>query len=133
MAPKPALIVDDAVDIRLTLSLVFEALGIQTLEAGNGLEALELLRSGTQPGLILLDWMMPVLDGRAFLEQWSTGSECDKPPVYVLSALDRQPDLNGVSVCGWLKKPVSYLEIMTLARRHLLTNSRDRGGPDSSI
>ena len=125
MAPKPALIVDDAVDIRRTLSLVFEVLGVPTLEAGNGLEALELLRGRTQPGLILLDWMMPVLDGRAFLEQWGPEGESDKPPVYILSALDKQPNLDGVSVCGWLKKPVSYQEIMTLARQHLLCADSD--------
>ena len=59
---KTLLIVDDAVPNRLLLKKAVSA-DYQTLEAGNGQEALDILRSAPDISLVILDIMMPVLDG----------------------------------------------------------------------
>ena len=66
-ARRPAvMLVDDDAMIRETFQGVVEDEGFSVLTAGNGAEALALLREGARPGIIFLDLMMPVLDGAGF-------------------------------------------------------------------
>jgi two-component system chemotaxis response regulator CheY len=118
---KPVLIVDDAPDIRRTLKLIFDLAGVQSVEAGDGREALDLLDGGLVPGLVLLDWMMPVMDGRRFLSEVAERSarpELKTLPVYVLSAVDAVPDLDALAIKGWLKKPVAFDVLQSIMRLH---------------
>lgn len=116
---KPILIVDDAPDIRRTLKMVFESEGFETVEVANGREALDALARGVDPGLIILDWMMPVLSGEEFVEQLDSVKLPFEPPIYVLSAAERQPERIDPRIVGWLKKPVGIEEMLQVARRHL--------------
>lgn len=69
MSKKPILIVDDDEDIRETLSDALSFEGYETVTTNNGLQALDYLKnSDSLPGLIILDLMMPVMDGSKFLE-----------------------------------------------------------------
>ena len=63
------LVVDDDPDIRDSLREVLEDEGYGTSCVANGREALDFLRSGKRPCVILLDLMMPVMDGWQFLEE----------------------------------------------------------------
>jgi CheY-like chemotaxis protein len=64
------LIVDDDLDIREALAEALMGRGFDVATAANGLEALRVLRSiSDRPSVILLDLMMPIMDGYAFLEQ----------------------------------------------------------------
>ena len=75
MRNAPVLIVDDDLDIREALAETLKDRGFDVITAANGLEALKLIRSmRTHPSVILLDLMMPVMDGYGFLE------ECRKDP-----------------------------------------------------
>jgi CheY-like chemotaxis protein len=70
MTRKSVLIVDDDLDIREVLSETLAERGFDVATAANGLEALGKLRElGVRPSVILLDLMMPIMDGYAFLEQ----------------------------------------------------------------
>jgi CheY-like chemotaxis protein len=62
---KTILVVDDNPDVRAALADVLELLGCRVETASNGREALHRLGQA-RPDLILLDWMMPVMDGREF-------------------------------------------------------------------
>ena len=62
------LIVDDDEAIRETLSQVLELSGFDSITSSNGQEALALLRSSTPPCLVLLDLMMPIMNGWAFMD-----------------------------------------------------------------
>ncbi len=62
-----ALIIDDSRAMRSILRRIVTELGFETLEAGNGQEALDHLESGTVPALCLIDWNMPVMDGYTFV------------------------------------------------------------------
>jgi two-component system chemotaxis response regulator CheY len=64
------LIVDDDLDIREALAEALMGRGFDVATAANGLEALRVLRGiSDRPSVILLDLMMPIMDGYAFLEQ----------------------------------------------------------------
>lgn len=72
---KPVvLIVDDSEDIRVIFSFFIEQAGCVPQTASNGREALHWLRNHPKPRLILLDLMMPVMDG------WQTEQELAKDP-----------------------------------------------------
>lgn len=58
-----ALVVDDSRAMRLILARALEPLGFSVCEAGDGEEALELIRSGLVPTLVLVDWNMPKVSG----------------------------------------------------------------------
>lgn len=62
-----ALIVDDSRSMRMILGRVLRELGVETLEAGNGLEALEALTAQTKPDVVLVDWHMPEMNGLEFV------------------------------------------------------------------
>jgi CheY-like chemotaxis protein len=79
------LVVDDEPHVVWMLRFSLEAEGYQTLSACDGREALDELRLH-HPELMLLDIMMPVLDGWSVLEELRTWPAADRPRVIVVSA-----------------------------------------------
>jgi CheY-like chemotaxis protein len=67
MDPKTILVVDDEAVTRASLATLLARAGYQVMSAANGAEALQVLRAGQRPDLVLLDMIMPVSDGWAFL------------------------------------------------------------------
>ncbi len=61
------LIVDDAATIRMVLSKVLKSKGFEIHEAEDGFSALEVIKTGVDFDVILLDWEMPKMDGYTFL------------------------------------------------------------------
>ena len=99
------LVVEDEPQLQAFMRWQLEAAGFATSAAADGYEALEIIEAG-KPDLVLLDLMMPYMDGWAVLEelrQWSA-----MPPVIVTSALglnaQRQRAL-GSGASGYLVKP----------------------------
>jgi CheY-like chemotaxis protein len=84
--PRIILVVDDDEDIRETLRIALELQGYHVLTAGNGREALDALRRGPRPGMILLDLMMPVLDGWTFAEALDKDPALSDLPILVITA-----------------------------------------------
>ena len=114
------LVVEDDVDIRQALMEILEEHGFAALGARDGAEALDLLsRAAELPCLILLDLMMPVMDGASFREAQREDPRLASIPVVVLSAyrdVDRHAaPLDAVSV---LRKPPSVRELVTVLRTH---------------
>jgi CheY-like chemotaxis protein len=83
----PILIVDDDLDIRELLAEALQDLGFAAVTAANGLEAAKLIRSmRIPPSLILLDLMMPVMDGYEFLQERSKDPLLAAVPVAIITA-----------------------------------------------
>src|SRR5690349_16999267 len=80
------LLIDDDEDLREALADILDEHGYQVVHAGNGQKALELLRAGLRPGLMLLDLMMPVMDGAQFRAEQRADPALRGIPVVVLSA-----------------------------------------------
>ncbi|QSQ22181.1 response regulator [Pyxidicoccus parkwayensis] len=113
------LVVDDDLDIRDALQDVFELEGYAVLLAADGLEALAQLRQvETPPRLILLDLMMPRMDGFAFREALRHEAALSDIPVLVASAdLDVKGAAEGLDVAGWLRKPLDLSELLSAVKR----------------
>ncbi|MDQ3881408.1 MAG: response regulator [Chloroflexota bacterium] len=82
----PVLIVDDDHGVRGVLAQILEDEGHVVRTATNGLEALEALRSSVRPCLILLDLMMPVMNGWEFMSRRDQERDIATIPVVVISA-----------------------------------------------
>jgi len=63
MSARDVLVVEDDTDLRESLSQALRDHGFGVIPAGNGQEALDLLHAGTRPAVILLDLMLPILNG----------------------------------------------------------------------
>lgn len=84
---RPVLIVDDDVDVREILAETLVDRGFDVVTAPNGLEALKMLQRRTvEPSVILLDLMMPILDGYGFLERRRQDPGLASIPVAVITA-----------------------------------------------
>ncbi len=94
MTRDSVLIVDDDRDIREILGETLEERGFDVATAANGLEALQVLRHRLgRPSVILLDLMMPVMDGYGFLEQRRLDPALASIPLAIVTAgygIDRQ-------------------------------------------
>jgi CheY-like chemotaxis protein len=85
-ASKLVLIVDDDPDLLDVTSFVLEGEGFPVETARDGAEALERLRAGRLPAVVLLDLMMPVMNGYQFLEEVAKDPSLKEIPVVVLTA-----------------------------------------------
>jgi CheY-like chemotaxis protein len=114
------LIVEDDRDIRNAFAQTLEEEGYRTHGARHGKEALELLQTSlVLPKLILLDLMMPVMDGWQFRVEQKRDARLADIPVIVVSADGSVTDrLRAMGVSGFLKKPVAFDDLMSLVRRH---------------
>lgn len=111
------LVVDDDVDIREALSDTLEHRGYAVVTARNGREALDFLRSRRPPAVILLDLMMPVMDGYEFLEARQSDPALSAIPVVIISAgqgVDRARLGTSAPV---LSKPVRLAELLATFRQ----------------
>ena len=84
---RPVLIVEDDGAVRETVRRALSQDGLKVLEAGNGREALERMAE-SPPSLILLDLMMPVMDGFDFVDELRRNTAWRESPVVVLTAKD---------------------------------------------
>jgi signal transduction histidine kinase len=113
------LIVDDDLDIRTTIADILTDAGYVVETAANGREALDhLSQSEQQPGLILLDMMMPVMDGSAFRAEQERDPRLRAIPVVVFSAYGNVARIaESLHAAGHLKKPLrAEMLLETVAR-----------------
>jgi CheY-like chemotaxis protein len=82
------LIVDDDPDVRAIVKATIEGNGMRAAEAANGRIALEWLDKNPPPALVLLDLMMPEMDGFDFLERVRQSGQLSDVPIVVLTAKD---------------------------------------------
>ncbi|MBI3071253.1 MAG: response regulator [Deltaproteobacteria bacterium] len=101
-------IVEDDADVRAMLAQALELEGYRVAAAENGQDALDKLHAASPPCLILLDLMMPVMNGWQFMAAQATDPELARIPVVVLSGdatLDKKAESLGAT--GFLRKPVT--------------------------
>ena len=99
------LIVEDDPDVHLTLKECLEMEGYMTVSAYNGLEALRALREADEsPCMILLDMMMPEMNGWEFLEKVKTDPKTESIPVVLASA--SRVDHDSLHSASVIQKPI---------------------------
>jgi CheY-like chemotaxis protein len=109
MMNKTVLIVDDVEANIFALSSYLETLDLDVLVAKNGEEAVELLEGGTKPGIILLDMMMPVMDGYETLKVLHEKGFLKQIPVIAVTARAMKGDKEKCLEAGawdYISKPI---------------------------
>jgi len=114
------LIVEDDLEIRETLVEILGEHGYEVVGVADGHEALAALRGpGERPCLILLDLMMPRMDGRAFRAAQVADPGLADIPVVVLSAYrDVAENAREMNVAEHLCKPVRLADLLRIMRQH---------------
>ncbi|TMQ06545.1 MAG: response regulator [Deltaproteobacteria bacterium] len=117
---RGVLIVDDDTDIRETIEEVLADNDFPASGAENGAVALERLRSDVKPPcVILLDMMMPVMDGRTFRLAQRDDPALSNIPVVVLTAhASGERSARELQVDGFLRKPVDLETLLDVIRRY---------------
>lgn len=110
-------VVEDDVRVSEALADLLQACGYMVARAYNGAEALELATT-SPPCLILLDIMMPVMDGWEFLRRKKGDPALANVPVVVLSALSSAIPSG---VAAFMPKPVNVGRLINLVRQHCTT------------
>jgi two-component system alkaline phosphatase synthesis response regulator PhoP len=125
-APR-ILVVDDQPDIRLICRVNLQLEGCEVLEAADGEAGLEVLRQ-ERPDLVLLDVMMPSLDGWQFIEGLKADEETAKTPIVLLTArVQREDEIRGwlSGAADYLPKPFNPSTLTEVVRRTLLRQGED--------
>jgi DNA-binding NtrC family response regulator len=109
MAGKPKiLIVDDESDVRRLYAIGLNQRGFEVKLAANGAEAVERI-ANEKPDVILLDWVMPLMDGREVLNKISP--EDHAVSVIVISGHQPPPNVDP-RIRRWLTKPVTIDDLV---------------------
>lgn len=113
------MVVEDDFSIRETLRELLEEEGYRVTQAANGAEALARLRSNGTPRLILLDLMMPVMDGWEFRHAIESDPRLSAIPVIVLSAdHGLAQKVGAMHVQGYLAKPFELDQLLDTVERY---------------
>ncbi|MBV7329058.1 response regulator transcription factor [Chloroflexi bacterium TSY] len=123
---KRILVVDDAADTRLMLNLRLQREGYTVFTANNGTEALEVVQHEGLPNLVVLDIMMPGMDGFAVANELRRMGDI---PIIFLSALsDTDTKVEGLNRFAedYITKPFAFSELLARIRRVLLRVASDQ-------
>jgi signal transduction histidine kinase/ActR/RegA family two-component response regulator len=112
------MVVDDDVDVRAFMAELLQHHGFTVATASNGAEALELLRAGMRPKLVLLDLCMPVMDGETFCSILHEDSSLSSIPVCVISSdAGRAVKVIRSGASEFLRKPVQVQDVLKTLER----------------
>lgn len=117
---KHILVIEDDTSIRELLVELLESEGYEVTSAVNGLEGLKFLQSKSQPDLILIDLMMPVMDGYSFRTEQLKNGEWSKIPTVVMSAeANAKEKMKSFSITAFLSKPVELDTILRTVSQYV--------------
>ncbi len=111
---KKILVVEDDAVTRGAIKMLLEWEDYRVACAGDGAEALGMLRRGERPALILLDARMPVCDGWRFREEQKANPDLAHIPVVVISG----EDASSLDAAGHIRKPFQPAELLEKVWQH---------------
>lgn len=117
MEKRPILIVDDDEGIQELLQSTFESFDYPVSVASNGLEAIQVLEEEAKPGLIILDYMMPIMNGEEFAESIHRRNEWADIPIALITGYSKQFE-NVPQVTEVLRKPFDLAEVEAVVHRY---------------
>ena len=117
MSPPTVFVIEDDVDTREMIARFLEFEGFAVETAANGRQALDRLDQGARACVILLDLMMPVMDGWEFRRRQIRDAHLARIPVIVFSAAGRER-MHQIDADDYLAKPVDLEELLERINRH---------------
>jgi two-component system chemotaxis response regulator CheY len=119
---KTILIVDDSATMLMSLKSSLSLGGFQVEIAGNGQEALDKLKAGVKPSLILTDINMPVMGGLEMIGKVRALPGCRFFPILTLtteSQMAKRDEGRRLGATGWLVKPISGGDLLKVIKQLL--------------
>ncbi len=110
------LVVEDDHDIRESIVEMLKFEGYEVDSATNGKEALDKINNFSKPCLVLLDMMMPIMNGREFLDHVMKSADLAPIPIIVVSAVADKVNTQGAQ--GYIKKPVDIDAVLKVVSQH---------------
>jgi CheY-like chemotaxis protein len=133
VSPFTILLVEDDFDVREALVETLRDRGYLVESAGDGEQALQILRAGSRPGLILLDLMMPRMSGSEFRMIQQVDPALSDLPVVLLSADGRMEEKAvSLKVQGAIRKPIDLDELFAVIERVRQIGASGSPGPPAS-
>lgn len=132
---RKILVVDDSENIRSVLQMNFEWMGYDVLAAGDGEEAIAVVRR-ERPDLVILDVMMPRKNGYQVCRQFKSDPRTAHIPVILLTAKNQQEDIYWGKDCGadeYITKPFSTPDLEGAVKRLLGDPPAGRADDDDSL
>lgn len=128
MKNQKILTVDDDESIRQAVSDMLEMEGFESVWAKNGQVALDYLKKvpdAELPDLVLLDYMMPVMNGKDFFLQKKNDPRISDIPVVMMTANGNLVNvMDNVETTGYMSKPMDYETVVKMVK-HFLGNNED--------
>ncbi len=117
---KSVLIVEDDFEIRSTLCDVLNSEGYDVLGAENGQIALDLLNNSEKlPGLIIVDLMMPIMDGYEFRNHQLKNEKFSSIPTVLFSADGQLPHkAQAAGITEFIRKPIDLDDLYSLVKKY---------------
>lgn len=115
----PVLVIEDEPDLREVMVEILESEGYTVSAASHGAEGLAQLQNGSKPCVILLDLMMPVMDGWTFCREREKDPTLAAIPLLVVSAVRRQDPRNAqLRAVDHLAKPLDVRKLLAAVERY---------------
>ena len=111
------LIVEDNSDVRRLYAIGLNQRGFEVKLAANGAEAVERIMSGEKPDVILLDWLMPLMDGGEVLRRIADDASHPATVIVISGQPAPSPDKLDPRIQCWLTKPVSIDDLVDHIQR----------------
>jgi two-component system, chemotaxis family, chemotaxis protein CheY len=118
--PKKILVIDDSAAIRQSISFILGQEGYETVEATDGLEALNMLGSIEALDLIITDVNMPNLDGIGFIKKARETAKFKFTPILVLTTESQGSKMNEgkeAGATGWIVKPFNAEKLLGIVKK----------------
>ena len=121
MGRPKILIVEDNADVRRLYAIGLNQRGFEVKLAANGAEAVERITSGERPDVILLDWLMPLMDGGEVLSRLSDEVDAALQVIVISGQPSPPPESLDKRIVCWLTKPVSIDDLVARIERSGVT------------
>ena len=109
---KVILVADDEPNIRRYLNFELSKAGFKVIEASNGIETIQIVKE-KMPDLLILDILMPIVDGYDVLKELKTNPQLSSIPIIVLSVLEDTKKGIRLGANAYLKKPLKKKELFS--------------------
>lgn len=124
MSKKKILVIDDEVELVEAVKIRLESEGYEVLPAYDGDEGLKKIEE-EKPDLIILDIVMPQMDGYTFTKEIKSNPDAKDLPIIILTARDKMEDLFGIEgVTEYIVKPFDHRDLLDRIRK-LLNEKKD--------
>ena len=116
---KTILLTDDSKSIRAVIATVLKVAGYNVIEAGDGQEGLDILKSGKKVDMVITDLNMPIMNGIEFIWEIRKLSDHVFTPICMLTTESEQERLEqgeSMSTDAWINKPIQPVKVLTIVK-----------------